>query len=125
MNAQDKELIQDKIAGVHAAIQANQDIQIIRDEKIIMLIQEVKGLAMEARDLGIKTNGRVTELEKKELNHYNLCPNVSVIDKICKNFFLWFDTPLKVALFWVIVIVISVNAHVLWGGIDKLISLLK
>ena len=126
MNSQDKELIENKIAGVHAAIVANQDIQIVRDEKLIILIQEVRGLAKEARDLGLKTNGRVTELEKKEINHFNICPNVSTLEKIQKNFFIWFDTPVKIALFFALIIFVTsiFDNPLLWGYVERLFKLL-
>lgn len=124
MNAQDKELIETKMAGIHAAIMANQDIQAVRDEKLLQLIESTKELAREARDLGLKTNGRVTVLEKKEINHFNICPNVSAIAKIQNNFFMWFDSPARVVLFLSIIIIIGSSANVIWVYVEKLIKLL-
>lgn len=121
MKAEEKELIDVKFQGLHAAIMASQDMQKQRDENIINLINETRELSKQARDLGLKTNGRVTELEQKDKVHYIMCPNIKKL-----TFFSWFNTPLRIAMFFGInVFFVSVfNSEYLWGIVEKLFKLL-
>lgn len=99
MTPEEKELIEVKFAGLHAAIEAWQNIQKITDthmrEKVdtIIALQKI-------------TNGRVNKLEG--------------------SFFGWFNSSFRVALFFMGVMIVDkiVNYPPLWAGILSIIRLI-
>lgn len=100
MTKQDREYLDLLIAGLHASIMANQDLQKIKDENIEKQLQEVIALQK-------ITNGRVNTLEKESLVHIQKCPNVKAVQDINKKiaFWVWFSAkPVRLVLFFGIII---------------------
>lgn len=121
MTKPERELIEEKFSGLHAAIVAMQDLQKLKDQQIIDKLNETIALQK-------ITNGRVTKLELNEKEHFTSCPNVKLIKNIENNtrFWAFFNTPTKIIIFFglVIIIVAIVNNPTIWGYIEKLIKLL-
>jgi len=68
MTKEEKELFNEKFAGLHSLINA-------RFENVEDRLERIENQTT-------KTNGRVTSLEEKELTHIITCPNVPKIEKL-------------------------------------------
>lgn len=80
MTKDEKELFNEKIKGLYAAISANADIQHERDNVILEKLDRIEQQTT-------KTNGRVTILEDKELKHIIECPVQKQVDEMKEDLF--------------------------------------
>lgn len=78
MTAIEKELLEEKFKGLHAFIISSNDIQAERDKTIFASLNRIEAQT-------IKTNGRVTLLEKNQAN----CPNIVKINKRLNGLEKW------------------------------------
>jgi hypothetical protein len=102
MTKAERELFDEKLKGIIAMIEAQEDNRIIRDKEHLDIIKET-------RDLARITNGRVTKLEEREKTHYLSCPNIKTIENYehRSRFWFWFtDKPIRLAIFFLIPIIL-------------------
>jgi hypothetical protein len=102
MTAEDKEelrgLLNDHSIVLSAKFQAGHEILKYQLDAIEITLSEV-------RTQTLKTNGRVTELEKKNITHYVECPNVMKIQNMSelieKDIAVNSYKKEKISMFWV------------------------
>ena len=114
MTDSEKELLEEKFKGLHLLINA-------RFENVDDRLDRIEAQTT-------KTNGRVTELEKREIKHFAACPNIPIIEDIEKRlgFWSWFNTPFRIAIFFglIVFIIEAFRSATLWNIIEKLFKLL-
>jgi hypothetical protein len=70
-----REMLKEHVAGIIA-------IQEAKDNTFKYQIDNIENLVTEIKIQTTKTNGRVNELEKREIGHYQTCPNSIAIRKL-------------------------------------------
>jgi hypothetical protein len=70
-----KELLSDHLIGFRAEQKANYDM-------LKFQLDTIENTVSEIRLQTIKTNGRVNELEKREIGHFQTCPNSIALKKV-------------------------------------------
>jgi len=85
MTKEEKELFNEKIKGIYAAIQANADLQYERDQKIFQKLDHIVEQTTKTNGTVKKNCEEIEELKIADISHLNKCPVKPRVEKIEKT----------------------------------------